>query len=109
MKDGQAILLPSAIGAQVVVVVNSRLEPVDETRARPAIEQFLLNDAKRKLIESDMKAMRAASKIEYVGKFADNAASQPAPSASAVSPTLSEAPKATGLSPAEINKGMGLK
>ena len=72
MKDGQAILAPTPTGAQVIVLAGSRTEPVDEARARPAIEQFLWNDAKRKLLEADMKSMRAAAKIEYVGKFAES-------------------------------------
>lgn len=115
LNDGQAVLLPSAAGAQVVLLAGSRSEPVDEARAKPAIEQFLLNDAKRKLVESDIKALRAAAKIEYVGKFA------PAPSdaASAASPAPAEAPapisappaaaSEAGLSANDISKGMGLK
>ena len=77
MKDGQAMLVPTPGGAQVVVLAGSKSEPVDETRARPAIEQFLLNEAKRKVVEADMKALRGAAKIEYVGKFAEGAASAP--------------------------------
>jgi EpsD family peptidyl-prolyl cis-trans isomerase len=116
MKDGQAILAPTPTGAQVIVLAGSRNEPVDEARARPAIEQFLWNDAKRKLLESDLKAMRAAAKIEYVGKFAESAASAPAGSASAAAPAAPAKPAATpaaaasgGLSSADISKGMGLK
>jgi len=86
MKDGQAMLVPTPTGAQIVVLASSRSEPVDEVRARPAIEQFLLNDAKRKFIESDVKAMRAAAKIEYLGKFAEGAASAPAASSAAPQP-----------------------
>ena len=66
---------------QVVVLAGSRSQPVSEEQARPAIEQFLLNERKRKLVEEDMKAMRAAAKIEYVGKFAEGAASAPAAAA----------------------------
>jgi len=114
MKDGQAILAPTPTGAQVIVLAGSRTEPVDEARARPAIEQFLWNDAKRKLLESDLKAMRAAAKIEYVGKFAESAASAPggasAPVAAAPAPAASEAKPAGGtLGADDIAKGMGLK
>lgn len=115
MKDGQAVLAPTPTGAQVIVLAGSRTEPVDEARAKPAIEQFLWNDAKRKLIEADMKAMREAAKIEYVGKFAEAAASAaasaPAPTASAadsVAPPPA-APAASGLGADAIAKGMGLK
>ena len=103
MKDGQAMLVPSASGAQVIVLTGSKLEPVDEARAKPAIEQFLLNDAKRKLVDSNLKSMRAAAKIEYVGKFAEGAASA-APAAAAPAPAASG-----GLDAAAISKGMGLK
>ncbi len=115
LSDGQAVLLPSPAGAQVVLLVGSRSEPVDEARAKPAIEQFLLNDAKRKLVESDIKALRAAAKIEYEGKFAP--APSDAASAAAAAPAVAPAPISAppsaasegGLSATDISKGMGLK
>lgn len=71
MKDSQMVLLPAPTGAVVIMLVGSRAEPVDEARARPAIELALLNEARRKLIDADAKALRASAKIEYVGKFAE--------------------------------------
>ena len=104
MKDGQAIMIPGQNVAQVVVLAGSRVQPLSEEQAQPVIEQYLLNERKRKLVEDDLKAMRAAAKIEYIGKFAEggagaaSAAPQPAAAASA------------GSAPAEdIAKGMGLK
>jgi len=44
MQDGQALVLPTPTGAQVVVLAGSRMQPVSEEQARPAIEQFLLNE-----------------------------------------------------------------
>ncbi|MEO7152131.1 MAG: EpsD family peptidyl-prolyl cis-trans isomerase [Burkholderiaceae bacterium] len=89
LKDGQAMLAPSPTGAQVIVLAGSRLEPVDEARARPAIEQYLLSDAKRKLVEADLKALRAAAKIEYTSRPAD-------PAASAATPAMPAASSASG-------------
>jgi EpsD family peptidyl-prolyl cis-trans isomerase len=120
LNDGQAVLLPSATGAQVVLVAGTRSEPVDEARAKPAIEQFLSNDAKRKLVESDIKALRAAAKIEYEGKFApapaDAASAAPAtaaPPAQAPAPAPASPPPSAasdgGLSATDISKGMGIK
>jgi EpsD family peptidyl-prolyl cis-trans isomerase len=122
LKDGQALLVPTPTGAQVIVLAGSRSEPVDEARAKGVIEQFLLNDAKRRLIEADMKAMRAAAKIEYVGKFAEAAASgvatmpapaaAPAPASSALPAALPAAPAASAaaIDTKAINKGLsGLK
>ena len=110
MKDGQAMLVPTPNGVQVVLVAGSRSQPVSEEQARPAIEQYLLNDRKRKLVEDDMKAMRAAAKVEYLGKFAEPAASAPA-GAAAVAPAATPAatPASAGLSSTDISKGMGLK
>jgi EpsD family peptidyl-prolyl cis-trans isomerase len=70
MKDGQAMVVPTPTGVQVVVLVNSRSQPVTEEQARPSIEQYLLTERRRKLVEEDMKALRTAAKIEYLGKFA---------------------------------------
>ena len=125
MKDGQAMLLPSATGAQVIVLAASKSEPVDEARAKPAIEQFLSNEARRKLIEADVKAMRAASKIEYLGKWAAPAASGPdgavaapvlapatAAPASSTAPAAAAAPASSGAAADAdaISKGLsGLK
>ncbi|MFT7772001.1 EpsD family peptidyl-prolyl cis-trans isomerase [Roseateles sp.] len=105
MKDGDSMVSPSPAGLTVLFLVGSRSQPVDEARARPAIEAFLLNQRKAEAVQKDIKALRDSSKIEYVGKFA-----QPAPAAP-VQPSASEAPApaASGLDHDAISKGMGLK
>lgn len=108
MKDGQAIMNQVPNGVQVVVLAGSRSQPVAEEQARPAIEQFLTNERKRKLVEDDVKAMRTAAKIEYVGKFAEGAPGAASAPAAAIAPAA--APAASGsLSATDISKGMGLK
>ncbi|MBA3597214.1 MAG: peptidyl-prolyl cis-trans isomerase, EpsD family [Methylibium sp.] len=105
MKDGESMfnVLPNG-SVQVIVLAGSRSQPVDLERATPAIEQFLLNERKRKLIEEDVKAMRAGAKIEYVGAFAKDAAS--APQAPVAAPAA-QTPASAGL---DIEKGLrGLK
>ena len=114
MKDGQAMVVPAANGVQVVLLAGSRSQPVSEEQARPAIEQYLLNERKRKLVEDDLKAMRAAAKIEYVGKFAEAAASAPAGAGmgaapTAAAPTPAAVAASASLSATDISKGMGLK
>lgn len=117
MKDGQSVLSSGPSGLTVLTLAGSRSQPVDETRARPAIEAFLLNQRKAELVQKDIKALREGSKIEYVGKFAEPApAGASAPAATAVpatteasSPVAAPAPAASGLDAASISKGMGLK
>jgi len=107
MQDGQAALVPATNGVQVVVLAGSRSQPVSEEQARPAIETYLLNERKRKLIEDDRKALRGAAKVEYVGKFADGAgAAAPGAAAPAESPASAAS---AGLSATGISKGMGIK
>ncbi|MFN3861667.1 MAG: EpsD family peptidyl-prolyl cis-trans isomerase [Roseateles sp.] len=108
MKDGESIVTQTPNGMTVLTLVGSRSQPVDEARARPAIEAFLLNQRKAELVQKELKALRESSKIEYVGKFAQAAgAAASAPDAPIVAPE--PAPAASGLDPASISKGMGLK
>lgn len=109
LKDGDSLVSPAANGITVLFLVGSRSQPVDEARARPAIEAFLLNQRKAEVVQKDIKALRDGSKIEYVGKFAQPAASAPAAAAPAPAPAEAPAPAASGLDPASISKGMGLK
>jgi hypothetical protein len=83
MKDGQAIFNVRPGGAQVINLAASRAQPVTLEQATPAIEQFLLNERKRKLVADDLAALRSAAKIEYVGDFAADAAKSPYRPASA--------------------------
>ncbi|MFG6443441.1 EpsD family peptidyl-prolyl cis-trans isomerase [Roseateles sp. LKC17W] len=113
LKDGDSMVSPAPNGITVLFLSGSRSQPVDEARARPAIEAFLLNQRKAEVVQKDIKALRDGSKVEYVGKFAEAAASAPAAAtpAPAPAPTAAEAPApaASGLDPASISKGMGLK
>ena len=113
LKDGQALLNTTPTGAQVIVLAGSRSQPVTLQQATPAIEQFLLNERKRDIIAKDLKAMRDGAKIEYVGKYAEAAASAPAggasPAAAPAAPTAPAPAASTALDASSISKGMGLK
>lgn len=122
MKDGDSAVTAAPNGLQVLFLVGSRSQPVDEARARPAIEQFLSNQRKSELVVKEMKAMREGAKIEYVGKFAEgtppSAATatpaavttpSPAPVVPAATVATPAAPAASGMDANTISKGMGLK
>ena len=97
MKDGQTIFTVTPTGAQLVIVAGSRSQPVDAERAVPSIEQFLLNERKRKLVEDDLRALRGSAKIEYVGDYAKGGAREIQP-ASAPAP---DAPPLTSIAPVQ--------
>lgn len=123
LKDGETLFTATPTGATVVVLVGSRSQVVDEATAKPAIEQFLVNERKRKLIADDLKSLRTAAQITYLGKFAEGpkeaaAAAASAPSAADVAASaVSSLPAAKsadgaasgGLDAKSISKGLGLK
>ena len=92
MKVGQAVFRAAPSGAQVINVAGIREEPVDAERAKPAIEQYLLNERKRKLMADDMKALRSSAKIEYVGDFAKDRPADPVEPKVEAPPLMSIAP-----------------
>jgi hypothetical protein len=97
MKDGQSFFTATPTGAQLVVIAGSRSQPIDEARAVPAIEQFLLNERKRKLVEDDLRALRSSAKIEYVGEYAKGGSREIQPA----SAPAAEAPPLTSIAPPE--------
>lgn len=105
MKDGDSAVSPAPNGLQVLYLQGSRSQPVDEARARPAIEQFLSNQRKGELAQKEIKTLRDAAKIEYIGKFAEGVPAAPTPAGTAAP----AAPAASGLDSNAISKGMGLK
>jgi EpsD family peptidyl-prolyl cis-trans isomerase len=130
MKDGQSLFQPTPTGVTVLYLAASRSQPVDLQRATPAIEQFLLNERRRTLLEDDRVALRKAAKIEYVGSYAEGAPPPEPPSMSAseppvtsivpnTGPAASAAPQievpavSTGAasvpSTSQVEKGMGIK
>jgi EpsD family peptidyl-prolyl cis-trans isomerase len=89
MKDGQTIFQVTPTGAHVILLAGSQKQPVDEVEARPAIERFLVNERKRKMVEDDLKNLRVAAKVEYVGDYAKTAASTPVVEAMGGAPAAS--------------------
>lgn len=83
MKDGEVKVLDTPRAVVVLQRVNSRLDPIDQARARPAIEQFLGNEQRREVSAAEIKRLKAVAKIEYLGEFAKPGASAPAASGKA--------------------------
>ena len=83
LQDGQSLATGTAQGFSVLTLVSSKAAPVTEDQAKPAIEQFLQNDRKRKIVDDTVKKLRGAAKISFEGQFAEAAsAAGAAPAAS---------------------------
>ena len=63
----------------------------------------------REIIANDVKAMREAARIEYVGKYAEAAAAGASAPAAPAAPAVVAPAASGGLDPSSISKGMGLK
>ena len=113
MKPGQALFLPAQGGARIVVVASVQPAPMSLEQARPVVEQALSNERRREAVEADLKALRKASKVEYLGRFAAQAASAAPERPVAEARPASSASLTAGaeaLDAGTVNKGLaGLK
>jgi EpsD family peptidyl-prolyl cis-trans isomerase len=109
MKDGEAYMEPTATGASVTIVTASRPDPVELKVAEPLIEQYLLNERKRKLIDDERRNLRTAAKVQYVGKFAQEGGSRPVVASSTPVAVAAAGAASAGMTSADIMKGMGIK
>lgn len=120
IADGKAMYVTGTDGFKALLVVQSKQQPVTFEQAKPAIEQYLTTERRREFAQKEIKNLRTAAKIEYIGKFADKAASGAAPASAAsaetpaaVAPAASVAPAdaaSAGLDANALSKGLsGLK
>jgi EpsD family peptidyl-prolyl cis-trans isomerase len=116
VSDGEALYITGNDGFKALLVVASRSQPVSFEQAKPAIEQYLTAERRREFALKEMKGLREAAKIEYLGKFVNKpaAASASAPAVpsttSATTPPTAEPAASTSIEPASLSKGLsGLK
>lgn len=113
LKDGQTALIQTPAGLTLVHVVASQIQPLEETAAKPFIEQYLTNQKRNELAAAEIRQLREKAKIEYVGDFAETVSTPAAPVQAQQSepPAASSAPAAPSK-PADnvLEKGIsGLK
>lgn len=70
-KEGQTFLRSSPQGHTILKVMGMRKLPVDEATASPAIRRFLTNQRAAETTAAELKALKEAAKIEYVGTLAE--------------------------------------
>lgn len=83
MKDGQASVAAVPAGLQVLALLGSRPQPIDEEAAKPAIERLLLAERRRARVDEQLKALRASARVEYLGSYAQRALSAASPASAA--------------------------
>lgn len=73
LKDGQAITLSGNNTLNILYLAGSQTQPVSLQQATPMIERYLLNAKKREIAEQELKRLRDATKVEYVGEYKEAA------------------------------------
>ncbi len=82
LKDGHSLVLDTPKTITYLRLAASQSSPVDQTTALPRIEQFLNNQRVTEAIAADIKRLRAATAVTYMGDFAKTGASAPVPASS---------------------------
>jgi EpsD family peptidyl-prolyl cis-trans isomerase len=79
LKDGE-IVIYSRPPAIVIGQINARrVVPVDEEKAKPLIIKYLATQSQNELVQSQVRRMKDAAKVSYLGEFAKDATKTVAP------------------------------
>lgn len=82
MNDGQIAVLRGPGGrAAILQLAQSQQAPLDVQHATSQIEQFLMNGKRLEIAKAEVKKLRDAAKIEYVGDFVNTKPGASAPDA----------------------------
>jgi len=74
MPKGQLFIIREGDRTLLISLADIRDNPVTLAQAAPQIEQFLFNKKNKDAADAELKRLRAAAKIEYLGKDAAPAA-----------------------------------
>ena len=73
LNDGQTGVMATAPVAHVINVIKSQQSPVTLVTASQQIQKYLDSAAKQKLVVAEIKRLKDAAKVEYMGEFSANA------------------------------------
>lgn len=110
LRDGQSMVVPIGDNATLIRVVASRSMPVSEENATPGITQFLGNRTAVEVMNNEIKRLRGATTVTYVGDFQQTAATagDTASATPAAPASVTEEPKKD--EPSVLERGIqGLK
>jgi EpsD family peptidyl-prolyl cis-trans isomerase len=79
LNAGQAGFIQTPTGGILLFIAGVQDEPVDRAKAKPVIENFLLNQTRAESIKAEIKRLRDMASINYVGDFAPPDAAPAAP------------------------------
>ena len=69
MREGEIAVIPADKGTAVIQLVGAQDAPLSEREAAPVIEQFIAGRKRLELAATEVRRLREAATIEYVGDF----------------------------------------
>lgn len=113
MTKGEVAIIPTGDTLAVLQLQDFREQPLTEEQAKPLIGKFLMEQQRKTLLEAEMKKLRDAAKVEYVGVFANagmNQQATEAAQAASTAPPVAEPGKVEAAKDSHMEKGLsGLK
>jgi EpsD family peptidyl-prolyl cis-trans isomerase len=103
LKDGQALTVNAPGGIVVMLVTASRSQPVTAEHAKASIEQIMVRKQREETVKAEVKRLKDAGKIEYVGAFVD-AGKEPA--AAPAAPEAAAPAAAPDAAKPDLEKGL---
>lgn len=103
MKPGQLFLVKEGARSVLATVVDIKDAPVTLEVATAQIEQYLFGNKNKEAASDEVKRLRAAAKIEYLNKAAEQPAAAAATPAQAPAPVAAPAPAQQADTPSDAN------
>jgi len=69
LKDGEAAAFLRPEGLEIVKMITTTAEPIDEIQGRPFIEKFLKERERTDRAAAEIKSLRAAADIQVLGNY----------------------------------------
>jgi TPP-dependent pyruvate/acetoin dehydrogenase alpha subunit len=108
LKPGQAAFIRTPSGAILIFIIGAQEDPVDRVKAKPIVQNILLNQARVESIRAEIKRLREEATVDYINETAPSAAATEQAPAPAAAPT--DASSEDDAIRAAIEKGVsGLK
>lgn len=120
LSAGQSLFIPQKDGFKLIVMTDVTDAPLTLSESRAAISQFLLNDKKRKRLESEVANLRASAKISQMGMASQQRPAAKTELVAATQPQVASSKPAdnaasnSNASPRRldadvVNRGLGIK
>lgn len=108
MAKGEVAIIPAGESLSVLQLQDFKEQPLTEEQAKPVIGKFLLEQKRKTLLEAEMKKLRDAAKIEYLGAYADAGKTQQESATAQAAPA--QPASAASAADTHVEKGLsGLK